>query len=343
MTFETKRTPGLLGLILLLGATLAACGEHTTLIGTGAPLTATPCAQCADSARPTCGSGQVAACFKRTDGTCGWAPQCSGGRPESDAGTPAPAPDAAPSCPSRVCTAIACPNGNKKDPNGCPTCECNPAPSEPVCPAIACPTIGCLYGSTPGGKDDKGCPTCGGCNPPPAGCAAVQCPTGQRCELRPVTCVKAPCDPQPMCVPDTGTSPCAAALCPAGTVCVAKPVTCVAAPCPPVAECVAQVSCGGFAGKRCPGSGSCVDDPSDSCDPAKGGADCGGMCVCKQPAECPPNSVWDSSPAVCACVKVPAGEACGPKTCASGEVCCNKSCGICTPPGGGCSAIACAP
>jgi hypothetical protein len=31
-----------------------------------------------------------------------------------------------------------------------------------------------------------------------------------------------------------------------------------------------------------------------------------------------------------------AGESCGPKTCAGGEVCCNQSCGICTPPGGAC-------
>lgn len=37
--------------------------------------------------------------------------------------------------------------------------------------------------------------------------------------------------------------------------------------------------CGGFAGIQCHDSAqSCVDDPTDSCDPANGGADCGGIC-----------------------------------------------------------------
>lgn len=37
--------------------------------------------------------------------------------------------------------------------------------------------------------------------------------------------------------------------------------------------------CGGIAGFACPDGQVCVDDPSDSCDPMNGGADCGGMCV----------------------------------------------------------------
>lgn len=37
--------------------------------------------------------------------------------------------------------------------------------------------------------------------------------------------------------------------------------------------------CGGIAGIQCPDGQECVDDPSDSCDPMNGGADCGGMCV----------------------------------------------------------------
>jgi hypothetical protein len=37
--------------------------------------------------------------------------------------------------------------------------------------------------------------------------------------------------------------------------------------------------CGGFAGIQCHDvSQTCIDDPSDSCDPAHGGADCGGLC-----------------------------------------------------------------
>jgi len=43
--------------------------------------------------------------------------------------------------------------------------------------------------------------------------------------------------------------------------------------------CVKKSShCGGFAGFRCNG-GKCVDDPTDSCDPNAGGADCMGICV----------------------------------------------------------------
>lgn len=40
-----------------------------------------------------------------------------------------------------------------------------------------------------------------------------------------------------------------------------------------------KIACGGFAGLECPDNLTCVDDPSDSCDPANGGADCIGMCV----------------------------------------------------------------
>lgn len=37
--------------------------------------------------------------------------------------------------------------------------------------------------------------------------------------------------------------------------------------------------CGGFAAIPCPEGLVCVDDPRDQCDPATGGADCGGICV----------------------------------------------------------------
>jgi eight-cysteine-cluster-containing protein len=42
--------------------------------------------------------------------------------------------------------------------------------------------------------------------------------------------------------------------------------------------------CGGFAGIPCPAGEICIDDPTDDCDPAAGGADCGGICV---PQACP--------------------------------------------------------
>jgi hypothetical protein len=38
-------------------------------------------------------------------------------------------------------------------------------------------------------------------------------------------------------------------------------------------------TCGGIAGIQCPAGQKCVDNPNDNCDPANGGADCGGICV----------------------------------------------------------------
>jgi hypothetical protein len=74
--------------------------------------------------------------------------------------------------------------------------------------------------------------------------------------------------------------------------------------CRPLAEkpvCKAPF-CGGIAGIPCPGFGMCVDDPSDSCDPAHGGADCGGLCTCVQRVLCAIGSHFDSDPTVCTCV-----------------------------------------
>jgi eight-cysteine-cluster-containing protein len=56
---------------------------------------------------------------------------------------------------------------------------------------------------------------------------------------------------------------------------------CVTTPCPqPPNTCQpAPPACGGFAGLPCPDGQICVDDPADDCDPANGGADCGGICT----------------------------------------------------------------
>ena len=44
-------------------------------------------------------------------------------------------------------------------------------------------------------------------------------------------------------------------------------------------ECGQEViACGGFAGLLCPDGMVCVDDPSDDCDPRRGGSDCIGIC-----------------------------------------------------------------
>jgi hypothetical protein len=113
-------------------------------------------------------------------------------------------------------------------------------------------------------------------------------------------------------------------------------------PPPPPTPTPTQVHCGGIAGIACPGSGVCQDDPTDSCDPKHGGADCGGVCSCGPNTKlCIKGDVWNGDPSVCACV--PAGPTCGPNTCAPGQYCCNASCGICAPKGAACIQIACDP
>jgi hypothetical protein len=67
----------------------------------------------------------------------------------------------------------------------------------------------------------------------------------------------------------------------------------------------------------------CGEDPP----PEEPPPDCSGTL-----ALCIPGTVW--SVEACACVP---GTACGPSVCAEGEVCCNESCGICTPPDGFCT------
>ncbi len=121
--------------------------------------------------------------------------------------------------------------------------------------------------------------------------------------------------------------------------------------------------CGGFANFPCPSGYACVDDPMDSCDPAHGGADCGGVCVkAKKPhkKECadPARVYVADSPAQCMLVKyfceagTPFSDAsgcgcdlsikpCGGNTCGTGEFCCNPSCGICAPEGGFCTQQVC--
>jgi hypothetical protein len=148
-------------------------------------------------------------------------------------------------------------------------------------------------------------------------------------------------------------------------------------------------TCGGIAAIVCPEGYSCVDNPRDNCDPALGGADCGGICrrtrrernrcdyndptknyvgtsveqcslirftcepgtsyfaddcgcgcqdSCNATGLCIEGYAWDET--TCSCEPVP-GPACGPVNCASGEVCCNESCGICTAPGGSCIKLYC--
>jgi hypothetical protein len=175
--------------------------------------------------------------------------------------------------------------------------NCDGVPSNP-CAVTLCPAnTQCVL--------NKSLPPQAVCVPidsqPTNPCAAILCPANSQCVLtksNPPQAVCRPIDPVP-------TDPCATVRCSAGHHCEAQKVTCVRAPCNPVGVCVPDKgpSCGGFAGIKCPGSGSCVDDASDTCDPAKGGADCGGICRCDVRAVCIEGHRFNESPNVCACVK----------------------------------------
>ena len=81
----------------------------------------------------------------------------------------------------------------------------------------------------------------------------------------------------------------------------------------------ARQFCGGIAAIPCPGAGRCVDDPTDNCDPNRGGADCGGICSCIQNVLCIRGTHFDSDPDVCACV--PDQDPCAAVLCQAGTIC----------------------
>jgi hypothetical protein len=98
-------------------------------------------------------------------------------------------------------------------------------------------------------------------------------------------------------VRDCGTKtpdPCMTVRCAADTRCVAVDGHAECRPAGPF--------CGGIAGIACPGTGTCYDNPTDDCDPKRGGADCGGICRCEANGNCPDGSIWNGAPDVCGCV-----------------------------------------
>lgn len=120
---------------------------------------------------------------------------------------------------------------------------------------------------------------------------------------------------------------------------VGDPFCCGPSRCEPKAP--APKMCGGFAAIPCSADEECVDNPTDDCDPNKGGADCAGICQPKAPPPPPCWGAWLDRNGVC---RTPAdgvypasccerGPKCGDAQCAAGEVCCNSLAGICTKPG----------
>lgn len=77
--------------------------------------------------------------------------------------------------------------------------------------------------------------------------------------------------------------------------------------------------CGGIAGFECKPGYACIDDPADECDPANGGADCGGICVIEEkPPQC--NADSDCMQIMAPCQLCADGSAACPRSfCEAGE------------------------
>lgn len=68
---------------------------------------------------------------------------------------------------------------------------------------------------------------------------------------------------------------------------------------------------------------------------------CGCETACTQTALCIIGYHWDDTSCSCVPDQGGGGPRCGDHHCGSGQVCCNSSCGICTPPGGFCTQQVC--
>jgi hypothetical protein len=155
-------------------------------------------------------------------------------------------------------------------------------------------------------------------------CMTVRCAAGYHCVAKGN---KASCEPD-----DPPALDCSSVLCITGTVCENHPSgpRCVPQP----AECTTDADCR-LEANYCGGC-SCLALATGESGPS-----------CSDPVQCfaEPCSVSGNVASCvngqCAATAAPAGEKCGDVTCASGQVCCNASCGICTPPGYSCIQLAC--
>lgn len=223
-----------------------------------------------------------------------------------------------------------CPDGVS---HSCATGKCTAGGCEvvyPPCPTVdagACPADAPIGGACAGDLHcTYGAETCCGQTHPSTVCDCIDgrfaCYATDACLLPPGSCgnvdagapfdASAPTDAGsgPSCKADSDCmTPDICKVCPDGKsyscatgACLDGACETVFPGCPPPTG-GGKVMCGGFAGLRCPGIGRCVDDPTDSCDPKRGDADCAGLCKCSgATVDCMPGYVFDASPAVCTCV-----------------------------------------
>jgi len=227
--------------------------------------------------------------------------------------------DRAGDCTTNLCAAVSCLAGSDCDPA---TGQC--LPLKVICGGIAglaCPGMGqCADDPSDSCDPSAGGADCSGI------CSCVEtvaCTNTSHFDSSPSICAcvaNTPTQCPPVCeiycehgnVPDANGCPTCTCNPPPSSACAT--VLCAANAHCDRGKCVVDaVTCGGIAGRPCPGSGKCADDPTDTCDPTQGGADCGGVCSCVQNVLCTMDHTFDSSPAVCACVPSPA--ACAPDAC----------------------------
>ena len=279
--------------------------------GTSGCVTRDDCGKLADPACAPCGDGTIAcSTYECLKGACvEIIPPCV---PPTDGGVgPACFADYQCSAPA-VCQV--CPDGASYT---CATASC----VNGACATYFPPCAAQDGGSGGECKSDYDCPVVGLCQVCPDGvsytCATAMC-VGGKCDTYYPPCASQDGGTGGVCKSDYDCPPVKdCQLCADGVSYTCGTAVCLGGTCglsyPP---CVSQdggtgtVICGGFGGKPCPGSGSCLDIPNDGCNPGSGGADCPGQCVCQVAATCTPNSTWDGSPDVCACVPVDAGSQC---------------------------------
>jgi len=163
-----------------------------------------------------------------------------------------------------------------------------------VCDLGCGPVLCELYCEDGFATGDDGCEICA-CNDPEPVCPPADEYCDAVCAGEPLPEVPAGC-PLPGCACEPSCPP-ADAYCDA--VCGAQPLPEVPAGCP-LPGCACE-QCGGFAGWPCSPGKICVDDPNDDCDPAAGGADCGGLCVDPPGDSCAEHCDGQSSDGSCWC------------------------------------------